>query len=76
MRIQGMITAIAFPRENAAPNAPEQTKVKRMVSSTLAQEISVMEADPCSAFSDPTRILMLYALNEQSRTSASPTASV
>lgn len=46
---------------------PEQTKVKRMVSSTLAQEISVMEADLCSAFSDPTRILMLYALNEQPR---------
>lgn len=38
-----------------------------MVSQTLAQEISVMEADLCSAFADPTRILMLYALNEQPR---------
>ena len=38
-----------------------------MVSQTLAQEISVMEADLCSAFADPTRILMLYALNENPR---------
>jgi ArsR family transcriptional regulator len=38
-----------------------------MVSQTLAQEISVMEADLCSAFSDPTRILMLYTLNEKPR---------
>jgi len=27
-----------------------------------------MEAELCSAFSDPTRILILYALNEQPRT--------
>lgn len=38
-----------------------------MFSQTLAQEISVMEADLCSAFADSTRILMLYALNEKPR---------
>lgn len=38
-----------------------------MISQTLAQEISVMEADLCSAFADPTRILMLYTLQEQPR---------
>ncbi|MCC6805507.1 MAG: winged helix-turn-helix transcriptional regulator [Anaerolineae bacterium] len=38
-----------------------------MISQTLAQEISVMEADLCSAFADPTRILMLYTLHEQPR---------
>lgn len=33
-----------------------------MVSQVLAQEISELEADFCSALSDPTRLLMLYAL--------------
>jgi ArsR family transcriptional regulator len=34
-----------------------------MVTQTLQQEISQLEADFCFALSDPTRILMLYALN-------------
>lgn len=38
-----------------------------MVSQTLRQEISQLEADFCFALSDPTRILMLYALNEAPR---------
>lgn len=38
-----------------------------MISQTLAQEISRMEADLCSAFVDPTRILILYALDEKPR---------
>jgi DNA-binding transcriptional ArsR family regulator len=36
-----------------------------MISQTLAQEVSRMEADLCSAFADPTRILILYALDEK-----------
>ena len=36
-----------------------------MISQTLAQEVSIMEADLCSAFADPTRILILYALDEK-----------
>ncbi len=32
---------------------------------SLTQEVSQLEANLCSAFSDPTRILILYALNEQ-----------
>jgi ArsR family transcriptional regulator len=35
-----------------------------MVSQALAQEISQLEADFCSALSDPTRLLMVYALAE------------
>lgn len=38
-----------------------------MISQTLAREVSQMEADLCSAFADPTRILILYALNESPR---------
>lgn len=38
-----------------------------MISQTLAQEVSRMEADLCSAFADPTRILILYALDERPR---------
>jgi ArsR family transcriptional regulator len=38
-----------------------------MISQPLAREISQMEAELCSAFSDPTRILILYALNEKPR---------
>lgn len=36
-----------------------------MITQTLQQEISHLEADFCFALSDPTRILMLYALNEK-----------
>jgi ArsR family transcriptional regulator len=36
-----------------------------MLTQTLTQEVSQLEANLCSAFADPTRILILYALNEQ-----------
>ena len=36
-----------------------------MLSQTLRQEVSLLEADLCSAFADPTRILLLYALQER-----------
>ena len=39
-----------------------------MVSQTLAREVSQMEADLCSAFADPTRMLILYTLDEKPRT--------
>ena len=35
-----------------------------MLTHTLKQEISQLEADFCFALSDPNRILMLYALSE------------
>ncbi|PKN90920.1 MAG: transcriptional regulator [Chloroflexi bacterium HGW-Chloroflexi-6] len=38
-----------------------------MISQTLAQEVSQLEADLCFALADPTRILMLYALDEHPR---------
>jgi ArsR family transcriptional regulator len=38
-----------------------------MVNPTLKQEIIQLEADFCAALSDPTRILILYALNERSQ---------
>ena len=38
-----------------------------MISQTLAQEVSQLEANLCSAFADPTRILILYALDEKPR---------
>ena len=38
-----------------------------MVSKTLVQEISQLEADFCSALSDPTRLLILYALADSPR---------
>lgn len=38
-----------------------------MVNPTLKQEIIQLEADFCAALSDPTRIFILYALNEQPR---------
>ena len=56
-----------FPGRQTQLQHAGTDKGEHMVSSTLAQEISVMEADLCSAFSDPTRILMLYALNEKPR---------
>jgi len=36
-----------------------------MDTQTLAQEVSQLEADLCFALADPTRILILYALDEQ-----------
>ena len=36
-----------------------------MVNPTLKQEIIQLEADFCAALSDPTRIIILYALNER-----------
>ncbi len=39
-----------------------------MISQTLAREVSQMEAELCSAFADPTRILILYTLDESPRT--------
>ena len=38
-----------------------------MITPTLAQEVSRLEADLCFALSDPTRILILYALSEHSQ---------
>lgn len=37
-----------------------------MVTQALAQEISELEADFCFALSDPTRLMMIYALGEGS----------
>ncbi len=37
-------------------------RLTQMVSQALAQEISQLEADFCFALSDPTRLLILYAL--------------
>jgi ArsR family transcriptional regulator len=39
----------------------------KMVTQTLQQEISLLEADFCFALSDPSRILMLYTLGEKPR---------
>ena len=41
-------------------------KKVKMVPQTLKQEITQLEADFCFALSDPTRIFILYALNEKS----------
>ncbi len=38
-----------------------------MITPTLAQEVSQLEADLCSALADPTRILLLYALEDHPR---------
>jgi ArsR family transcriptional regulator len=38
-----------------------------MLNQTLMQEVSQLEANLCSAFADPTRILILYALSEDPR---------
>jgi len=38
-----------------------------MIAQNLAQEVSQLEADFCSALSDPNRILILYALGEKPR---------
>jgi ArsR family transcriptional regulator len=37
------------------------------LTSSLTQEVSQMEAELCSAFSDPTRILILYELGKNIR---------
>lgn len=38
-----------------------------MVSPTLKEEVIQLEADFCAALSDPTRIFILYALNDRSQ---------
>ncbi len=38
-----------------------------MITPSLAQEVSQLEAELCFALADPTRILMLYALDEHPR---------
>ena len=38
------------------------------ITQTLTHEVSTMEAELCSAFSDSTRILILYSLGAQPRT--------
>lgn len=38
-----------------------------MVTPTLKQEITQLEANFCAALSDPSRLLILYALNEGAR---------
>jgi ArsR family transcriptional regulator len=38
-----------------------------MVTPTLTQEVSQLEADLCFALADSTRILILYALDEKAR---------
>ena len=38
-----------------------------MITQTLAQEVSQLEADLCFALADPSRILILYTLDEKSR---------
>jgi ArsR family transcriptional regulator len=37
-----------------------------MVTPTLQQEVTQLEANFCAALSDPNRLLILYALNEKS----------
>jgi ArsR family transcriptional regulator len=39
-----------------------------MTNDSLSAEVTQLHADVCSALSDPSRILILYALAEQSRT--------
>jgi len=38
---------------------------KKMITPTLQQEITQLEANFCAALSDPNRLLILYALNEK-----------
>jgi ArsR family transcriptional regulator len=38
-----------------------------MITPTLAQEVSQLEAELCFALADPNRILILYALDERAR---------
>jgi DNA-binding transcriptional ArsR family regulator len=46
------------------------------VTPTLTQEVCMMEAELCSAFSDPTRILILYELDEHPKTVTELTAAL
>jgi ArsR family transcriptional regulator, zinc-responsive transcriptional repressor len=46
------------------------------VTPALTQEVCMMEAELCSAFSDPTRILILYELDERSQTVTELTVSL
>jgi DNA-binding transcriptional ArsR family regulator len=45
-----------------------------MVTPSLAQEVSQLEADLCFALADPTRILILYALDDRPRNVSEITA--
>lgn len=45
-----------------------------MISPSLAQEVSQLEADLCFALADPNRILILYALDERPRNVSEITA--
>jgi ArsR family transcriptional regulator len=38
-----------------------------MISPTLAQELTQLHANLCSALADPTRLILLYALADQPR---------
>jgi len=51
-----------MPNTNIRPYA---YKKEQMVTQTLKQEITQLEADFCFALSDPTRIFILYALNDK-----------
>jgi ArsR family transcriptional regulator len=42
----------------------EHNREEQMLSQMLTHDISQLEANLCYAFVDPTRILILYALNE------------
>ncbi len=44
---------------------PYEYKKETMQISSLKLEISQLQADMCSAFTDPTRILILYVLHEK-----------
>ena len=45
----------------------EYIQHKTMVTPALTQEITTLHANLCSALADPSRILILYALNERPR---------
>lgn len=45
---------------------PYEYKKETMQISSLKLEISQLQADMCSAFTEPTRILILYVLHEKS----------
>lgn len=47
-----------------------------MITPTLAQEVSQLEAELCFALADPTRILMLYALEDGPRNVTELSASI
>ena len=45
-----------------------------MITPSLTQEVSQLEADMCFALADPSRILILYSLNERPRNVSEITA--